>query len=111
MCCKGIFKRVLPFLLTFAAGLFVASFFVTVAAPEFNFRSKRAAYRFGENQRLRIENRELRDTVDRQRREIEQLRRQTMTSWGHPDILEAVPPVELDVPSPPPPPRAPRYVK
>jgi hypothetical protein len=43
---KGLFKRVVPFFLTFALGLLVASFFVTVAAPSFNFKDgKRKAAR------------------------------------------------------------------
>ena len=33
----SIVKRVAPFLLTMTVGLFIASFFVTVAAPSFNF--------------------------------------------------------------------------
>ena len=38
MCFKSVIKRVAPFLLTFAVGLFIASFFVTVAAPSFEFK-------------------------------------------------------------------------
>ena len=38
MCCKGFIKRVVPFFLTFAVGLFIASFFVTIAAPRFEFK-------------------------------------------------------------------------
>lgn len=38
----SIVKRVAPFVLTLAVGLFVASFFVTVAAPSFQF--KRSGY-------------------------------------------------------------------
>ncbi len=38
MCCQGFIKRILPFFLTFAVGLFVASFFVTIAAPSFQFK-------------------------------------------------------------------------
>ena len=110
MCCKGFFKRVVPFFLTFAAGLFVASFFVSVAAPNFSFRSDRRYYRFGEIQRLRIENRELRENNFRQRRQIEELRRQMMNADAS-DVFGAVPPVDVDVPPPPPPPRAPRFVK
>lgn len=40
MCCKGFMKRVVPFFLTFAAGLFIASFFVTIAAPKFQFKNR-----------------------------------------------------------------------
>jgi hypothetical protein len=38
MCFKSVVKRVAPFLLTFSIGLLIASFFVTVAAPNFQFR-------------------------------------------------------------------------
>lgn len=106
MCYKGIFKRVFPFLLTFAAGLFIASFFVTISAPSVSFRGNCGAYRFGEIQRLRMENRELREASYRQRREIEDLRRQA-TTWDHADFQQAVPPVDLESP-PPPPLRTPR---
>ena len=110
MCCKGFLKRVVPFFLTFAAGLFIASFFVSVAAPTFGFRGDRNYYRFGEIQRLRIENRELRETNCRQRRQMEELRRQALSA-DQSDIYSAVPPVDLNAPPPPPPPRAPRFVK
>lgn len=40
MCKKVFVKRVLPFLLTFAVGLFIASFFVTIAAPSFRFENR-----------------------------------------------------------------------
>jgi len=40
MCCQGFLKRVVPFFLTFAAGLFIASFFVTIAAPTFQFKNR-----------------------------------------------------------------------
>ncbi len=62
MCSKSFFKRVVPFFLTFAVGLFIASFFVSVAAPSFRFnnglrrhREYHRAMEF-ENQRLREEN-------------------------------------------------------
>ena len=110
MCFKGIFKRVIPFFLTFAAGLFIASFFVAITTPSFSFGNRRSG-RFAELQRLRIENRELRQTNCRQRRELEELRRQSL-NWDHTDLQSAVPPVvDLDVPPPPPPPRAPRFVR
>lgn len=37
MCSKGFVKRVVPFFLTFAFGLFIASFFVSIALPKFQF--------------------------------------------------------------------------
>jgi len=111
MCCKGLLKRVLPFFLTFAAGLFVASFFVSVAAPNFSLRGERGRFRFAEMQRLRIENRELREANFRQQRELDQFRRQLNAVDGS-DVFTAVPPVDVDSPpQPPPPPRAPRFVR
>lgn len=65
----SIVKRVAPFFLTFAVGLFIASFFVTVAAPNFQFNrglSKHRQYHRrieSENQRLREENLRLRNQV------------------------------------------------
>lgn len=62
MCGKVFIKRVLPFFLTFSVGLFVASFFVTIAAPTFQFnrgwRRHQQYHRMMEfeNQRLREEN-------------------------------------------------------
>ena len=62
MCNKSFVKRIVPFFLTFAVGLFIASFFVTVAAPNFRFnggwRKHREYHRQMEfeNQRLKEEN-------------------------------------------------------
>ena len=62
MCCEGFMKRIVPFFLTFAVGLFVASFFVTIAAPKFEFnRGWRKHQQYHrkmefENQRLKEEN-------------------------------------------------------
>lgn len=59
---KSFFKRIVPFFLTFAVGLLIASFFVSVAAPNFrfggNFRRHKELDRMTEleNQRLREEN-------------------------------------------------------
>lgn len=57
---KVFIKRFAPFLLTFAVGLVVASFFVTVAAPSFQFnrsgKYKKFRYLKNENERLRREN-------------------------------------------------------
>ncbi len=62
MCNKGFFKRIVPFFLTLSVGLFIASFFVTVAAPSFQFNNRARRHREYhrtmefENQRLREEN-------------------------------------------------------
>ncbi len=69
----AIFKRVVPFLITFAAGLFIASFFVTIAAPNFNgFRRGPGKYR--EAKRVKWEVEELRREKCRLKDEVERLK-------------------------------------
>ena len=94
---KGVLKRVLPFFLTFAAGLFIASFFVSIAAPSFSF--PRRSHKYREMHRLRMENQDLRRSNGELRRQLEDARRNA----------EMVPSADFDfyVPPPPPPP-APR---
>ena len=66
---KGFLKRFAPFFITFALGLFVASFFVTVALPSVRFNRNHRHQRFHrqmefENQRLREENLRLKRAVE-----------------------------------------------
>lgn len=88
----GIVKRVIPFFLTFAAGLFIASFFVSLSAPSFEGMRKNRSERWGkkycksENERLRLENARLKSELE--------LMRQTN--------LENFDELELNVPPPPP---------
>ena len=103
MCCKGLFKRIVPFFLTFAAGLFIASFFVTIATPNFNFRR---GERYREMQRLRSENQELKRTNSELRRQMEELRINIPSSETF-SVNEL--PFDTDAPPPPPPPKAPRH--
>lgn len=95
----GVLKRVLPFFATFAAGLFIASFFVSISSPSFNFPRKNNRCR--EVRQLRVEN-------DRLNRENADLRQQleeagTRTVW----TMDA----DLNAPPPPPPPPAKRPYK
>lgn len=60
MCSKGLVKRILPFFATFAVGLFIASFFVSVGAPGFRFHG-RGWERHQMFERLQIENEQLRN--------------------------------------------------
>ena len=66
----GIIKRVIPFFLTFAAGLFIASFFITVATPSLegvrNSRSERHGRKHckSDNERLRAENERLKNELE-----------------------------------------------
>lgn len=65
MCGKVFIKRIIPFFLTFSVGLFIASFFVSIAAPNFKFgdgfRRHQQYHRMMEfeNQRLRDKNAQL----------------------------------------------------
>lgn len=100
---KGFIKRMLPFLATFAVGIFVASFFVNISAP--SFRGRGTNRRHHEMKRLRVENEELRNENLRLKNEMESIR------WNSPHISHFEwnnPGVEFPVPLPPPPPAAPR---
>jgi hypothetical protein len=92
----------LPFLATFALGVFIASFFVSVG-PGFGL-SERRIRRFQEMQRLRIENDELREENDRLKNKLDmkwpgQIDQEDRMSWQ---------PETLHDPPPPPPRPAPR---
>ena len=104
MCSKGLFKRILPFFATFAVGLFIASFFVSLSGPRFGFGERRMR-RFEEMQRIRVDNEELRNENLRLRNELESMR---FGSGGmrqfQMDEMTA-PDVNLPVPLPPAPPR------
>lgn len=101
MCYPGLLKRIIPFALTFAAGLFIASFFVSIALPEANWKSRRGK-RFQEFQQLRIENENLRQEKLRLKMENDELRRNA-ENWNV-DELPVVPPVDFEAHHPPPPP-------
>jgi hypothetical protein len=107
MCYSGLFKRIVPFFLTFAAGLFIASFFVSIALPESGWRSRRGFKKFQEIQRLQVENENLRDKNLRLRMENEELRRNAL-NLGSENLLPLVPPVDFESHHPPPPPKRPK---
>ena len=91
---KAFFKRIIPFVLTFALGLLIASFFVNIA-PQFKFKKKRPPCRGKEAQMLKSENERLR---------TENLRLQQRLNESESIML-------LEAPVPPPPPIAPRVVE
>lgn len=68
---KGFIRRMLPFFATFAVGLFIASFFVSVGVPRFQGFRGRGWERHKMNERLRSENDELRNENLRLRNELE----------------------------------------
>ena len=92
----GLFKRIIPFVLTFAAGLFIASFFVSIAAPSFSGWRESRRGRGRDRQELRMQIDELREEVRALRSENEMLRRQTTDNayreWVPPVLLEEHPP-------------------
>ena len=104
MCCTGFIKRFLPFALTFAAGLFIASFFVTIGIPKFGSRHRER--RQIEMLELRIEVEQLRKEKCDLRRELEEVRTQ-IGDLDHPDFLEMPDGVDFAIPPPPPVPAVP----
>ncbi len=94
MVCKGFVKRFVPFFLTFAVGLFIASFFVSVAAPSFrfkrDFRNHREYHRMMEfeNQRLQEEN-------SRLKRELSLRDKREMTKYAFENDFDVPPPVSI----------------
>ncbi|MGH9947353.1 MAG: hypothetical protein ACRD6X_09150 [Pyrinomonadaceae bacterium] len=88
---KCIFKRIVPFILTFTAGLLIASIFVPITAPNFSgFRRGPSKYRMVE--RLRIEVNELRSEKYRLQDEIQRLQ----------DEKRSLEVFEVQAPPPPP---------
>jgi cell division protein FtsB len=87
----GLIKRFVPFLLTFSLGLLIASFFVSVAAPGFQFRNR--GWKHREFNRLKQENRQLRERIE----QLERGKNITVSDFG----------MNLDVPPPPMPPLPP----
>ena len=104
----AVFKRVLPFFLTFSAGLLIASIFVQITAPNFNSGFNRRA-KMREYRQLKLEVEQLRSEKCRMRRELQELRQaqaeQMSPNW------DSVPAFDLPVPPPPPAPSVPRTVR
>lgn len=97
----GIIKRFAPFFLTFVLGLFIASFFVTISAPQFNFKA-RSGRKHHHNNFLRSENQRLQqrnDYLERRNAELERMNNKFTPNF---ESLEVPPP-----PMPPMPPKAP----
>lgn len=96
---KGIFKRLAPFFLTLALGLFVASLFVDIASPT-GFRARRIN-KMRKMDQLRLENDQLRRENSCLKRQLDAHR---LDSFDNDDYTIApVPPVKTDIPPPPPP--------
>ncbi|HUR98475.1 MAG TPA: hypothetical protein VMZ26_10460 [Pyrinomonadaceae bacterium] len=112
MCYTGLFKRIIPFALTFAAGLFLASFFVSIGLPTSRWRVERRFNRFQESQQLRRDYENLREKYRELQVENDELRKRSDAADFF--IPNAVPPVDLEEhhpPQPPPPPRQPKRMR
>ena len=99
----GILKRVAPFFITLALGLFVASFFVSVAFPNLRFNRGWKAHR-EYHRKLETENRQLKAENCRLRKEATERRAKRNFEVETVGVNDLVPP-------PPPIPVAPRRVK
>lgn len=66
-------KRIIPFAAALALGLFVASFFVTVAAPRFNFKRNHENRGFRKMRSLERDNQRLQEQIKQQQLRIEEL--------------------------------------
>ncbi len=97
----GLLKRILPFALTFASGLFIASFFVSVGMPAFGTRHREN--RRNEARELQIEVQQLRKEKCNLRREMHEMRMSVGNGVGVMDDLSEFEPV----PAPPIAPAAP----
>lgn len=68
MSVKGLLKRVLPFAAAFGIGLFVASFFISVAAPSFSYgRNEYRGRSCWKQKQMRQEKRRLREEMRQER--------------------------------------------
>ncbi len=97
MCSKGFVKRIVPFFLTFAFGLLIASFFVSVALPRFQFPNRGFNRHRQYHQQMEFENQRLRDENSRLKRQQADRANEDFTN------------LDLDVPPPPSVPRAVPY--
>ena len=95
----GFIKKVVPFFLTFAIGLFVASFFVSIAVPNFKIPNRSWKRHQQYHQRIESENQRLREKNLRLERELAEKERQEEIVFS--------PDANFDVPPPPPMPPAP----
>lgn len=101
----GILRRVLPFLATFAVGIFIASFFVSVAP---NFGSGKWRARKAECKRMKYENERLRNENLRLRQEMETRDLSEIPGVSHSHAFGVGPEFPVEMPAAPPPPPAPK---
>ena len=96
-----IFKRIIPFFLTFAAGLLIASIFVPINGPSFRNADRGGKWRH--HRECKREKEALRQEIDRLKLELEQTRINADANFN--TLEYQVPEIRIEVPAPPPPPR------
>ena len=69
-----IFKRIIPFFLTFAAGLLIASIFVPITTPSFRNADRGGKWRH--HRECKREKESLRRENDRMRQELDEIKRE-----------------------------------
>lgn len=108
---KGLLKRFIPFFLTFAAGLLIASFFVPIL-PNLSFKGGRKRHREMDRQR-EVEVQRLLDENYSLKLQLEEMRKnQVDENWnGRVGVLPLVHELPAEPPPPPIPPRAPAAPK
>lgn len=99
MCSKGLAKRLLPFFATFAIGLFIASFFVSVGAPGFRFHG-RGWERHQMFERLQIENEQLKNENLRLKNENNHSRFERSIDLQTGEEVDSLMPLEAPHPQP-----------
>ena len=104
----GPVKRIIPFLLTFSAGLLLASLFIPIGLPDFStWRESRRGKHSREYRDLRNELDSVREKLRISEIENEQLRRSASESVEDLDAMELPPGLEVN--HPPAPPRRPKH--
>lgn len=94
-----LIKRFVPFAVALVLGLFVASFFVTVAAPRFNFNRSNSGRKFREVRGLRYENQRLREELRQQKIKIAEMETRRVMNFNEDGetIMPIVPPAPARV--------------
>lgn len=83
----AIFKRIIPFFLTFAAGLLIASIFIPISAPNFS-KGEGRKHKRGSYNKVWMENDDLRRENQRLRQELEMEREMNERDWNAPTTLK-----------------------
>ena len=94
-----VFKRIIPFFLTFAAGLLIASIFVPITGP--SLRNADRVGKWRHHKECKREKESLRRERDRLKEEIEQLRREAADVEFR-TLEYGVPEIRIEAPVPPP---------